>query len=334
VGFIFLIACVNVAGLLMARAARAEVDVAIRMALGAERKSIMRLFLSEALLLSIGGGALGISVAYIGVETIRRWGPANRPRLNEITMSTPVLLFTLACAVGAGLVFGVAPAFRSSRVELLDRLNSGGRSQGLGSHHRIQRVLVIAEVAIAVVLLNCSGLLLRTVTNLVGVDPGFEPNRRVAMQITLSSARYPDREQISTLLDELHLRFDGTPGIRPSGSSVRLPFQWQMWRKQTTVEDRPAEKLPKVPLIDLSISTPRYLETLGIRLIRGRSLSNGDGSEDPFVALVNEAFVRRNLPGEDAIGRRLRISPPDALLPPDRRPEDFPWYTIVGVVGS
>ena len=332
--FILLIVCVNVAGLLMARAAGAEADVAVRLALGAQRLSIVRLFLSEALLLSIGGGVLGLLVTYVGVETIQRWGPANLPRLNEISVSTPVLLFMLACAVGTGVVFGLAPAIHSSRVGLLDRLNKGGRSPGLGSHHRIQRVFVIAEVAIAVVLLNCSGLLLRTLTNLIEVDPGFEPEGRVAMQITLSGARYPDHERVTTFLDELHERLDAIPGVRVSGSSVGLPFRWQMWRKQMTVEDRPAGAISEVPVIDLSISTPRYAQTLGIRLIKGRSLSDRDGPESPFVALVNEAYVRQHLSGEDAIGHRLRFSPPDALLPPEQSPEEFPWYTIVGVVGD
>ena len=334
VGFILLIACVNVASLLLARATSAEVDVAIRMALGANRLSIMRLLLSEALLLSIGGGLLGLLIAYSGVETFRLWGPSNLPRINEISVNTPVLLFTLACAVGAGLLAGLVPALRVSNVDLQTSLNRGGRSPGMGSHHRVQRAFVIVEVAIAVILLNCSGLLLRSLTNLIAVDPGFDSEDRVAMQVTLSSSRYLDRESVTTFLDELHARLDAMPGVQASGSSVGLPYQWQMWRKQMTVEGRPAQTLPDVPLIDLSISTPGYARTLGIPLLEGRLLSDGDGPTSHFVALVNEEFVRTHLSGDDALGRRVRFSPPDALLPPEHDPEQFPWYTIVGVVGD
>ena len=273
VAFTLLIACVNVAGLLLARAAGAEVDVAVRVALGAERSAIVRLILSEALLLSFGGSLLGLLIAVLGVEAIQLWGPANLPRIGEISVSAPVLLFAMACAVGTGLLFGLAPAFRSTRVNLRAALSKGGRSPGLGSHHRIQRIFVVAEVAIAVVLLNCSGLLFRTLINLNSVDTGFQPEGRAAMHVTLPGSHYPDRERVTAFLDELHDRLDAIPGVRASGSSVGLPFQWQRWRKHLTVEGSPARTLAEVPTIDLSISTPGYAETLDIPLIRGRRLT-------------------------------------------------------------
>ena len=334
VAFTLLIACVNVAGLLLARAAGAEVDVAVRVALGAESSAIVRLFFSEALLLSIGGGLLGLLIAVLGVEAIQHWGPGNLPRIGEISVSGPVLLFAMACAVGTGLLFGLAPAFRSTRVNLRAALSKGGRSSGLGSHHRILRIFVVAEVAIAVVLLNCSGLLFRTLANLNAVDPGFQSEGRVAMHISLPSSHYPDRERVTAFLSELHDRLGAIPGVRASGSSVGLPFQWQQWRKQLTVEGSPARTLAEVPLIDLSISTPGYAETLNIPLIRGRRLTENDVAGSPFTALVNEAFVRTHFSGVDPLGRRLRLSPPDALLSPEKSPDDYPWYTVVGVVGD
>ena len=333
VGFVLLIACTNVASLLLARAAAADREMAVRVALGANRSRIVRLVLSEALLLSAGGGLLGLGLGYWGVEAIRRWGPANLPRLSEVEVSMPVLLFTVACAVFTGILFGFVPALRSSRVNIQSTLNKSGRSPGLGTSHRIQRAFVVAEIAIAVVLLTCSGLLLRTFSNLLEVDPGFETDGRIAMQLSLPGSRYTDRAMVASFLDRLHNRLDAIPGVEASGSSVGLPFQYLMWRKFLTLEHRPALTLPEVPIIDLSISTPEYVQTLGIPLIDGRTLLESDAAESPFVALVNEAFLRTLLPDEDAIGRRLRLAAPDHLLPSERIGLD-PWYTIVGVVGD
>ena len=215
---------------------------------------------------------LGLLIAFVGIKASRLWGPANLPRINEITMSPPVLLFAIACAMGTGLLFGLAPAIRSTRVDLQTTLSKAGRSPGLGSHHRMQRIFVVAEVAIAVVLLNCSGLLFRTLINLNSVDTGFDPRGRAAMSVTLPASHYPDRERVTEFLDELHDRIDSIPGVRASGSSVGLPFQWQRWRKHMTVEGMSAQTLAEVPTVDLSISTPGYVETLGIHVVRGLSL--------------------------------------------------------------
>jgi len=334
VGFVLLIACVNVASLMLARAAAVEREMAVRVALGASRLRIVRLVLSEALLLSAGGALLGLAIGYGGVEALRRWGPSGLPRLAEVSVSVPVLWFTMACALGTGLLFGLVPALRASRVDIQATLNKSSRTPGLGGQHRLQRTFVMVEVAIAVVLLNCSGLLLRTFTNLLHVDAGFDPKGRVAMHVDLSGSRYTDHEQVVGFLDRLHEELNAIPGVQASGSSVGLPLQWLMWRQYLTVEGRPAATLPEVPVVDLSVSTPDYVPTLGIRLIRGRPLAESDDAESPYVALVNEAFIRRNLPGEEAIGRRFRLAPPDDLLAPGQRPSDFPWYSIVGVVGD
>jgi putative ABC transport system permease protein len=333
VGFVLLIACVNVASLLLARAAAAEREMAVRIALGAFRSRIVTLVLSEALLLSAAGGLLGLGIGYWGVEAIRRWGPANLPRLSEIEVSLPVLLFTVACALCTGVLFGLVPALRSTHVDIQTTLNKSGRTPGLGASLKIQRVFVVAEVAIAVVLLTCSGLLLRTFSNLLEVHPGFDSDGRVAMQLSLPSSRYTDGAMVATFLDELHEGLDATPGIEISGSSVGLPFQSLMWRKYMTLEDRPALTLPEIPIIDLSISTPKYVQTMGIPLLRGRVLAESDDAESPFVALVSETFVRTHLQEEDVIGKRLRLAAPDHLLPPEHIGLN-PWYTIVGVVGD
>lgn len=332
VGFVLLIACVNVASLMLARAALAEREYAVRAAIGATRQQIMRLVLSEALLLSLVGGVLGLALGYLGVDAIKAWGPSNLPRLAEVNVSTPVLFFALVCTIGTGLLTGLVPALRSSKADLQTTLNKSGRSHGLGATHHIQRIFVLAEVTIAVVLLNCSGLLLRTFNNMLNVDPGIDMDNRVTMQVTLPIARYSEHARVTSFFDQLHAKLDATPGILSSGSSVGLPFHWMMWRQLITLEGEPAATRQEVPVVDVSISTPGYIETMNIGTVTGRSLSESDDFASPFVAVVNEAFSRQILGGEDPIGRRLRFSLPDALLPADQSADTYPWYEVVGVV--
>lgn len=331
--FLLLIACANIASLLLARAAEAEQEMAVRTALGAHRSRIVRLALSEALVLGVAGGLMGLWVCHLGIDAIQRWAPGNLPRLGEVSVSLPVLGFTLAVSLGTGLLFGLLPALQSARVNIQNMLKEGGRALGMRGRHRTQRLFVVSQVAIAVVLLMGSGLLLRTFGNLLNVDPGFELEGRTALQVTLPQSSYPDGESVTVFLDRLHRRLDAIPGVRASGSSVGLPFQGLMWRQLMTVEGRPAATLPEVPVVDVSIVTPRWLETLGIPPVRGRTLLPSDDEGAPFVALVNEAFVRAHLPEQDPVGQRLRLAAPEHLLPEGQDNEN-PWYTIVGVVGD
>lgn len=333
VAFVLLIACANIASLFLARWSEAAREMAVRTALGAHRSRIVRLVLTEALVLGAAGGFLGYWVCHLGIDAVQRWAPGTIPRLAEIAVSVPVAGFTLAVSVGTGFLFGLLPALHASRVEIRTALKEGGRALGAGRRHRIQRVLVVGEVAVAVVLLVGSGLLLRTFGNLLDVDPGFELEGRTALHVSLPPSSYPDRESVTAFLDRLHQGLDAIPGVQASGSSVGLPFQALVWRKLMTLEDRPAATLPEVPVVDLSIVTPRWLETLGILPIRGRTLLESDDGGAPFVALVNEAFVRTHLPDGDPLGRRLRLAAPDPLLP-EGQDIEVPWYTIVGVVGD
>ncbi len=333
VGLVLLIACVNLAGILLARAAAAEREVAVRVALGASRLRIVRLALSEALVVSAAGGLAGLWIGSEGVDLVTRLFPTGIPRLGEVTIDLPVLAFTVTCVVGTALLLGLVPALRSSRVETIAILGGSGRTTGLGVHSRTQRALVALEVAIAVVLLTSAGLLLRSFVNIVRVDPGFATAGRMAMAVSLPQARYPDRAHVTAFLDGVNERVSAIPGVSASGASVGLPMAQLAWRKHMTLEGQPALKLPDVPVVDVSIVTPGYLTTLGIGLLRGRTISESDGGAAGFVALVNEAFVRAHLPKQDPIGRRFRLAPPDALLPPDQV-GSLPWYTIAGVVGD
>jgi putative ABC transport system permease protein len=255
------------------------------------------------------------------------------PRLTEVSISFPVVGFMVVVSLGTVLLFGLMPAFHASRVDTQVLLKEGGRGIGGGRRRRAQRFLVVSEVALAVALLVGSGLLVRTLMNLLDVDPGFEPDGRVALQVSLPRTAYPDPESVSAFLDRLHEQLDAIPGVQASASSVGLPFQTQLWRKQITVEGQPAATLPEVPVVDLSIVTPGWLETLGIPLVRGRPLRGSDTPNAPFVALVNEAFARAHFSGQNALGQRLRLAPPDDLLQQGGSTA-FPWYTIVGVVGD
>jgi len=333
VGLVLLIACVSLAGIMLARAVTAEREIAVRVALGSSRGAIVRLLMSEAVVLSAAGGLAGLWVGSLGVDLLSRLGPSGIPRLAEVTVSLPVMAFTASCAVATALLIGLLPALRASRLSTRAIVNGSARAIGLISHTRVQRALVTAEVAIAVVLLTSAGLLLRSFVKLLQVDTGFETGGRVAMAVSLPQARYPNGARVTAFVDQVLERVNAIPGVRASGASVGLPLAFLVWRQQMTLEDRPAASLPEVPVVDLSISTPGYLSTLGIPLLRGRPLRESDEAETGFVALVNQAFVQANLPGEDPIGRRLRLAPPDALLP-DVQSRDIPWYTIVGVVGD
>ncbi|MGW8267135.1 MAG: ABC transporter permease, partial [Longimicrobiales bacterium] len=330
---VLLIACANLASLLLVRGVEAEREMAIRMALGAQRGRIVRLVLSEALVLGITGGLLGLGVCSLGVDAIHLWAPGNLPRLGEVSVSLPVLGFTCAASLGTGLLLGLIPAIQSARVTHQDVLKEGGRAFGSGRRSRAQRLFVVGEVAVAVVLLVGSGLLLRTFRNLLDVDPGFETEGRVALQVSLPQASYPDRESVTAFLDRLHEGLDAIPGVQASGSSVGLPLRPSVWRQLMTLERHPARTLQEVPVVDVSIMTPRWLETLGARTVRGRALLESDDEDGPLVALVNESFVRAHLADLDPLGQRLRLGAPDHLLAEGQGAE-VPWYTIVGVVGD
>ena len=333
IALVLLIACANIAGLLTARGAAAEQDMGVRIALGASRARIIRFSLSEALVLGTAGGLLGLGVCYFGAELFRRWAPEALPRMTEVSVNLPVVGFVAAVSLGTALLVGLVPAVHASHADTGDLLKAGIRDLGTRRRQRTQRFLVVGEVALAVALLVGSGLLGRTFVNLTRVDPGFHPEGRIALQVSLPQSSYPDREGVSAFLDRLHENLDRIPGVQASASSVGLPFQNQLWRKQITVAGQPAASLPEVPVVDLSIVTPGWLNALGIPLVRGRALQEGDNETAPFVALVNETFARTQFPNGDALGRRVRLAPPDHLLP-DGQSTTFPWYTIVGVVGD
>jgi putative ABC transport system permease protein len=325
---VLLLSCVNLGALFLGRSYGREREMAVRAALGAGRGRLVRQVLTESLLLSIIGGALGLALCVIFVDTLRSWQPTALPRMGELAVDFKVLGFALTVSVVTGLLFGLVPALRSSRIRFRDTLSQSGALPNLGRRSPTQRALVTVQLALASVLLIGTGLLLRSHVRLLDVDPGFRAEDRIAMRIQLPADRYADRAQVGAFLQELTELLEATPGIRSAGASIG-----SFWTKHVTLQERPAEKLADVPVANLTIATPGYLETLGASLLRGRALRASDDSRAPFVALVNRNFAETHYGERDPIGRRIRLSVPDHLLPSELETVP-PWYTIVGVVGD
>jgi predicted permease len=330
---VLLLACVNVAALLLARATTREREMAMRAALGAGRGRLVRQVLTEAMVLSVVGGGLGLWLCLVALDVLRARGATVFPRMSELSLDSHVLVFTLAISALTALIFGLLPALQLSRLQIREVLSQSGRLPGLRGKIPARRVLVVTQVALASVLLIASGLLLRSYLGLTHVDPGFRSENRIAMEVELPASRYADGARVGEFLDQVVNRLEALPWVRSAGASVSLPFFGSFWQKHVTLQERPAEKLADVPVASLTIATPGYLPTLEVPLRKGRLLRSGDDGRAPFVALVNQRFVDTHYRGEDPIGRRIRLDVPDHLLPPER--EDVPpWYTIVGVVGD
>jgi putative ABC transport system permease protein len=332
VGFVLLLVCVNVATLLLVRASERRREVAVRAALGAEGKRIARGVLAEGLILSLAGGALGIVVCIYAVDGLRVLGDVWLPAELDLLIDARVLFFALAVAILSGIGFSVVPAGMLSRVAATDALSGGNRLLGGRGQVRVKRAFVATQVALALVLLVGTGLLLRSFAHLTRVEPGYESRGRIALFLSLPQDKYGEREQVSAVLEQIHAEVRGLPGVRSTGASIALPLEPLFWQKQLTLEEAPAERLADVPVVDLTIATPGFLEALGVPLTLGRRLERSDQATSQFVALVNETFVQTHYGGVDPIGRRIRLAAPDPLLSDPRYAP--PWYTIVGVVGD
>jgi putative ABC transport system permease protein len=326
VGFVLLIAAANVANLQLARAASREREMAVRLALGASRFRIVRQLLTESLMLSAIGGAVGWLLAVWGVDLFRSFGPANLPRLQEVNLDGRVLGFTMLAALLSGLLFGLAPALQSSRADLNEALKEGGRA-GSDSYgrKRLRGLLVVAEVALTLVLLVGAGLLLKSFLRLQEVNPGFQADRLLTAQISLPSARYNDEQKIIAFHQELINRTKNLPGVQAVGMSMSLPPNLLQIRNPFGIEGRPLQPGEARPLAEEMTISPDYFTALGVPLLRGRFFTDADKAGSPQVLIINEAMARRFFPGEDPIGKRLQTGDPNP---------NSPWETIVGVVGN
>jgi predicted permease len=321
VGFVLLIACSNIAGLMLARASGRAREVAIRAALGATRWHLVRQMMAECLVLAVGGAMAGLALAYGGIQGIVALAPATVPIALDVRLDAAVLLFTAGAAMAAGLLFGIAPAWQMSRLDRYESLKEGGRAGTAGrARQRVRAGLVMGEVAIALVLLAGAGLFLRSLASLENVNPGFQSEGVITGSVSLPTVRYSeDARQIAfyrAVLDKLA----AIPGVTNVAAALPVPFSNDGGSASFQIEGRPTAAGDPGPHGDIALATPGYFGALKIALRRGRVFSDQDSAGSQRVALVDETLAKQYWPNEDAIGQHIRNG------------SKLPWATIVGVV--
>ncbi|HEU4930623.1 MAG TPA: ABC transporter permease [Pyrinomonadaceae bacterium] len=324
VGFVLLIACANVANLLLARATSRASEMSIRTALGASRWQLLRQVLTESGLLALIGSLVGLLLAIWGVDLIKAFGGEMIPQLQTVALSWPVLGFTFGLSLLTLLLFGLAPAWHSSKPDLSEALKAVGRSSSGTTRTRLRSALVVSEIACAVVLLMCAGLLIRTVRQLQNVDPGFDYSQSLKMDLGLPSLRYDTDQKRIAFYRDLTNQVQALPGVTSAGVVTPLPDARGFDTTGIDIEHQPVPP-GQEPMVDRYIMTPGYLQALGIRLDRGREITDQDAQDAPLVLLVSESLATRFWPNEDPIGKRIK-------LPWNPGREDEPWRTVVGVV--
>jgi putative ABC transport system permease protein len=316
VGLLLLIACANLANLLLARAATREKEIAIRGALGAGRRRIVRQLLTESLVLALAGGALGLALAAWGVRLMRGVVPGMFPMLQHMRVDVPVLAFTFGISILTGLLFGLVPAWKSSRTDLNTTLKeAAGRSEGAGGSHRIRGFLLASEVALAVLLSVSAGLLLRSFMRVTGVNPGLRTDHILTMNLSLPEVKYDTPIKRAHFYKNLIERLDALPGVRSAGAVMFLPLRvsllsFRIGVNSFLIEGRPPVSEDKQPLADFRMATPGYFNTMGITLRQGRLFDQHDDLDAKRVALVNEAMVRKHFPHESPLGKRIVMGQP------------------------
>ena len=323
VAFVLLIACANVANCL-ARAGAPEKEIAVRSSLGANPARIVRQMLTESVLLALIGGLLGLALAYWGTSAIVKFAPRNIPRLDEISLDWRVALFTLATALATGVVFGLAPALASVRPDLNSVLRSTGRgnTSNLG-RSRARDLLIVFEIAACVVLATGAGLLIRSFARLQHVDPGFETNHILTMELALPKARYPVSKWPSSTNNFWIASGVGLPGVNAAGVCRFLPLKFTDVSFNFHIEGQPMLSVADQPRAKFRAASGGYFSALGIHLIRGRVFNDSDGELTPKVAVINEATAKKYFPTQDPVGHRI-LSGNDENV----------WTTIVGVVAN
>jgi len=323
VGCVLLIACANLANLLLARATARHREISIRAALGASRARLVRQLLTESVVLSLCGGAAGLLLARWGLDALLALAPTSLPRITEIHLDSGVLLFSLALSVVTGLVFGIAPAWLAARADVNEALKQGtrGSTEG-GARGRLRSALVVIEVTFALMLLGGAGLLARSFMQLAHVDPGFIPENATLLRLSLPQKKYAMPEQQTAFADALLDRVKALPGVQAAGITHSMPLVGD-YVLGFNIEGRPALDPSDLPSTNYYAITPDYFRAMGIRLIRGRGFTPQDDAKAPRVAIINETMARQHFPNEDPIGKRINITNgPDT------------WRQIVGIVGD
>ena len=329
VGVVLVIACANVANLLLARAVARQKEIAIRTALGASRLRIVRQVLTESMLLSLSGGACGVLLAFWSLHWIHVFGPKSVPRINDIGIDRVALVFTFVLSVFSGAVFGLVPALRVSRFDLhatLKDSNRGtaGTSAVWGRGHNMRRMLVISELALCVMLLVGAGLLIRSFVYLENVSPGFNPNQVLTLELTMSGPKYDDPKAVVAAYRQLWSRLESLPGVTASGAVTSLPLSQMFAWGPITVEGRVPPPGENFINADQRVVGGHYFEAMEIPLRSGRFFNEHDTPASPKVVVIDEYMAQQLWPNQDPIGRRIHYG---GITDKD------PWETVVGVVG-
>ena len=325
VGFVLLIACANIANLLLARAASRTREVAVRAAVGATRTDLIRQLLAESVLLSVIGAVVGLIIAYGAVRGLVATVPVELLRVEAIQIDGSVLMFTLGIAVVTGLLFGIAPAIHASRTDLHDALKDGARTAGESRGQWLRRTLVVAEVALALTLLVGAGLLIRSFARLQGVNPGFDPDNLVTFSVSLPRAKYTAPEARAAFYATLLQRLQTLPGVDAVGATSNMPFGGNWSTGSFNVEGYQSPEGQPGPWGDQRLVTPGFHEAMKIKLLKGRLIALTDREGVPDVVVVDDEMVRRYWPNSDPIGKRITFSD-------DMTAADVEWITVIGVV--
>ena len=327
VGAVLLIACVNVANLLLARAAARGREVAIRTSMGASRWRVTRQLITESLLLSLAGGTLGLLFAWASLGPLLKLSSTSVPAVLTVGLDRWVLFFTLVVSFVTGLVFGIVPAVRTAKLDLRETLNEGSRGSTTGiGQHRIRGVLVAAEIAMAMLLLVGAGLLLRSFSRLQEVPPGFQADHLLVADLPLSLTAYSKPQQRFEFFDRLVARAKSLPGVRSAGAASFLPVSGGGGALHFNINGRPPKSPHDYTVTGYRTVTPNYFETLGMPLAQGRFFTAADTEKAPTVVVINSAMARTYFPGENPLGKRLQLG----AIPES----DVPWMEVVGVVGD
>ena len=325
--FVLLIACANVANLLLARATARQREIAIRTALGASRFRIVRQLLGEGFLLSIFGAAGGLFLAWWGIDLLRLFGPRDVPRLGEVAINSPVFAFTLVAAIFSTLVFALIPALQVTRSNVNESLQEGNRGAVGPESHHLRRLLVVAQVALSLLLLAGAGLLIKSFANLRATKPGFDPSRALVANLILPKAKYPDPEKHRQFFEQILPKLATLPGVEAAGAAFPMPFSNNDSSSAFSIVGQP----PRPAGQELGAShltiTPDYFRAMGTPLLNGRVFDSHDAKDSPAVVIVNDVFARKYFPGGNAVGQQINLNHGE-------NNEPTPPKEIVGVVGG
>jgi len=325
VGFVLLIACANVANLLLARAASRKKEIALRAGLGASRWRIARQLLTESVLLSAIGGALGLLLAWWGTRALLALSPPELMDLRDTAVNIPVLAFTIGLTLLTGIVFGLVPAIEAARFDLNESLKEGGRNAGQGSrNHRLRNAFVVTQVALALVLLVGAGLLIKSLNRLNSVEPGFDPNQLLTMRVSLPARKYDTDPKVVNFFQRAVDQIGALPGVETAGAINYVPFGGPHSATRLQIEGQPELPPGQQLTTGIVVTDANYFEAMRIPLKRGRLFTAQEATEMRHVVVINEAFARENFPGQDPLGRRVTINMKEENVPTE----------IIGIVGD